>query len=148
MPADEDDAGFDKPVEEGKTYKFNIEDLGSKGDGIARKEGFVVFIPDTKVGENVKAEVNSVGRRFAFAEVVERGVEPPEDESEEHDEAVAEPAEESAAESTEESNDQEDGDERYEEETIEEEAMAEQYPDEELGGDDEGDEDLVIDERG
>lgn len=73
----DDDSGYDKPVEEGKTYTVTVEDLGSKGDGIARVEGFVVFVPETEVGETVKVEINSVGRKFAFGEVVDRDVEAP-----------------------------------------------------------------------
>jgi len=72
---DSDDEGFNKPVEEGKTYTVTIDDLGSKGDGIARVEGFVVFVPETDVGETVEVEINSVGRKFAFGEVVSRDVE-------------------------------------------------------------------------
>lgn len=62
---------LDRPVEEGKTYEVEIEDLGSKGDGIAKVEDFVVFVPNTEVGETVEVEITSVGRRFAFGEVVE-----------------------------------------------------------------------------
>ncbi len=71
MPDEEDYESFEKPVEEGKTYEVEIEDLGSKGDGIARKDGFVIFVPDTEVGETVEIEITSVGRKFAFGEVVE-----------------------------------------------------------------------------
>lgn len=83
---DDEGSGFDKPVEEGKTYTVEIDDLGSKGDGIARVDGFVVFVPETEVGEAVEVEVNSVGRKFAFAEVVDRDVEPVEDEDEDVEE--------------------------------------------------------------
>ncbi len=62
---------LDRPVEEGETYEVEIEDLGSKGDGIAKIEDFVVFVPNTEVGETVEVEITSVGRRFAFGEVVE-----------------------------------------------------------------------------
>ncbi len=75
MAFDEDDGedfSGDKPVEEGNTYEVEIDDLGSKGDGIARVDGFVVFVPETEVGERVEVEINSVGRRFAFGEVVDR----------------------------------------------------------------------------
>lgn len=71
MPDKEDYESFEKPVEEGKTYEVEIEDLGSKGDGIARKDGFVIFVPDTEVGETVEIEITSVGRKFAFGEVVQ-----------------------------------------------------------------------------
>jgi len=62
---------LDRPVEEGETYEVEIEDLGSKGDGIAKIDDFVIFVPDTEVGQTVNIKVTSVGRRFAFGEVVE-----------------------------------------------------------------------------
>lgn len=94
MP-DNDDSYPTKPVEEGETTVLNIEDIGSKGDGIARVDGFIVFVPDTEVSETVKAEITSVGRKFAFAEVQERGVEP-EGEKQEVKEEPKEPEEESS----------------------------------------------------
>lgn len=72
MAFDDEEDYSDKPVEEGKTYEVTVEDLGSKGDGIARVDGFVVFVPETEVGEVVEVEISSVGRKFAFGEVVDR----------------------------------------------------------------------------
>lgn len=68
---EEEEEDFDKPVSEGETVEVEIEDLGSKGDGIARVEGFVVFVPGGEVGESYDVEVTSVGRKFAFAEIVD-----------------------------------------------------------------------------
>ena len=59
------------PIQEGEEYEVKIEDVGKEGDGITRVEGFVVFVPDTKVGDEVKVKITSVRRRFAFAEKVE-----------------------------------------------------------------------------
>ena len=58
------------PIQEGEEYEVKIEDVGKEGDGITRVEGFVVFVPDTKVGDEVKVRITSVRRRFAFAEKV------------------------------------------------------------------------------
>ena len=68
---DEDDQDYDKPVSEGDIVEVEIDDLGSKGDGIARVEGFVVFVPGGEVGETYDVEVTSVGNKFAFAEITE-----------------------------------------------------------------------------
>ena len=38
---------FEKPVEEGKEYELDIKEVSRRGDGVARIEGFVVFIPQT-----------------------------------------------------------------------------------------------------
>ena len=67
----EEEEGFDKPVSEGDIVEVEIDDLGSKGDGIARVEGFVVFVPGAEVGETYDVEVTSVGNKFAFAEITE-----------------------------------------------------------------------------
>jgi len=60
-----------KPVETGKEYDVSITELSRKGDGIARVEGFVIFVRNGKVGQNTKIKITEVGQRFATAEVVE-----------------------------------------------------------------------------
>lgn len=58
------------PVEEGKVYDAKIEDIGREGDGLARIQNFVVFVPGTKIGDSVKVRITKVHRRMAFGEVV------------------------------------------------------------------------------
>ena len=58
------------PIEEGEEYDVKIEDVGKEGDGITRIEGFVVFVPDTKAGDEVRVKIVSVRRRFGFAEKI------------------------------------------------------------------------------
>lgn len=65
------DESSTSPVSEGETYDVKIEDIARKGDGIARIEGFVVFVPGTKVDDEVTIKVSKVMRRFAIAEIVE-----------------------------------------------------------------------------
>jgi predicted RNA-binding protein with TRAM domain len=62
--------GSNAPVVEGQTYDVKIEDTAKKGDGIARIEGFVIFVPGSKVGDNVKILVETVKRNFAVAKIV------------------------------------------------------------------------------
>ena len=65
--------GSSKPVETGKEYTVDITDTGRSGDGIARIEGLVIFVKNAKAGDkNVKIKVNSVGDRFATAELAVR----------------------------------------------------------------------------
>ena len=59
------------PVEEGEVYDVTIQDIARQGDGIARVEGFVIFVPGTKVGDEVQIKVERVLPKFAFASVVE-----------------------------------------------------------------------------
>lgn len=57
-------------LEEGKIYEFTVEDIGGRGDGVARKEGYTVFIPGTGKGMTVKAFVEKVTGNIAFAKLV------------------------------------------------------------------------------
>ncbi|HVD36529.1 MAG TPA: TRAM domain-containing protein [Nitrososphaeraceae archaeon] len=60
-----------KPVESGKEYDVQVTEISRKGDGIARIQGFVIFVKDGKVGQNAKIRVTQVGNRFATAEIVD-----------------------------------------------------------------------------
>jgi predicted RNA-binding protein with TRAM domain len=63
--------GFRKPVEVGKEYNVSISDTSRRGEGIARIEGFVIFVPGTKQGDNVRIKVTQVSERFASGQVVQ-----------------------------------------------------------------------------
>jgi predicted RNA-binding protein with TRAM domain len=54
----------------GKEYEVEITEISNRGDGIARVQGFVIFVAGGKVGQNVKIRITSIGERFAKAEVV------------------------------------------------------------------------------
>ncbi len=62
---------FRKPVEVGKEYNVSISDISRRGEGIAKVEGFIVFVPGTKVGQNVRIKVTQVSQRFASGQVIE-----------------------------------------------------------------------------
>ncbi len=66
------DRGFgpSATVEAGKEYDVEIEDISKQGDGIARVEGFVIFVPETKVGDETKVVIDRVMRKFAVAHKV------------------------------------------------------------------------------
>jgi len=81
-----DGRGFEPPVKVGDELEVKIEAVGEKGDGIAKKNGFVLFVPGVKEGETVRIRVTKVLRRVGFAEVVgpsEGGTSEEEAESEE-----------------------------------------------------------------
>ena len=59
------------PVSEGQTLDVDVTEISRRGDGIAKVEGFVIFVPNTKAGDHVTIKVTSVRNRFAIAEVVE-----------------------------------------------------------------------------
>lgn len=55
-----------KEVEAGQTYDVMIEDVGKKGDGIARKGPFIIYIPGTAKGSQVKVKIEKVSGTVAF----------------------------------------------------------------------------------
>jgi len=59
-----------KPVEAGKEYKVRVIDRSERGEGVARIEGFIVFIRGAKPGEEVKIKITNVGARAATGEIV------------------------------------------------------------------------------
>ena len=72
------------PVRVGEEIDVKIEAVGEKGDGIARKKGFVLFVPNTKEGDEVRIKVTKVLRKVGFAEVIGQAQGPIE-ENEEHE---------------------------------------------------------------
>jgi len=97
--------GMTPPVKVGEEIDVTIEAVGEKGDGIAKKNGFVLFIPGVKEGQQVHIRVTKVLRKVGFAEVCVPGSAPAEAPAGEQAEAPAEeaPAEEAPAESSEDS---------------------------------------------
>jgi len=59
------------PVRAGDELEVDIVDTGSEGDGIARVEGFTLFVPGVDEGETVRVRVEDVKPHFGFAEPVE-----------------------------------------------------------------------------
>jgi predicted RNA-binding protein with TRAM domain len=55
-------------VKENEEIEVIIDDIGSRGDGIARIEGYLIFVPRSKIGERVRVKIMSTGEKFALAE--------------------------------------------------------------------------------
>jgi predicted RNA-binding protein with TRAM domain len=62
--------GGPKPVESGKEYDVQVTEISRKGDGVARVQGFIVFVKGGRVGQKTKVRVTHVGDRFATAETI------------------------------------------------------------------------------
>src|ERR687889_1919839 len=65
--------GGPKPVESGKEYDVQVTEISRKGDGVARVQGFIVFVKGGRVGQKTKVKVTHVGDRFATAETINGG---------------------------------------------------------------------------
>ena len=59
-----------KPVKVGDEVEVTIDATASKGDGLAKKDGFVIFVKDAKQGETVRVRITDVRARFAVGELV------------------------------------------------------------------------------
>lgn len=58
------------PVVVGEVYRLTIEDVGRRGDGVAKKEGFVIFVTGANQrGVTVNAKVTKVLGNNAYATV-------------------------------------------------------------------------------
>ena len=60
------------PVNVGDVFETKIESVGDKGDGVCRKNGFVIFVPNVKKGDYVKVKVTKVLAKVGFGEAVEK----------------------------------------------------------------------------
>jgi len=91
------------PVKIGDEVNVKIESVGEKGDGVAKVKGFVIFVPNTKEGDEVKIKITRVLRKVGFGEVLGKAdapivseEAPQEEAAPEAEEAKEEPAEEPA----------------------------------------------------
>ncbi len=62
----------DSPVSADGVHDVAIEGIAREGDGIARIQGFVVFVPGTKVGDHVTIKIERVMRKFAIAALAQK----------------------------------------------------------------------------
>ena len=59
------------PVEKNKEYIVDIIDSGFEGEGIAKIEGYTIFIPNAIKGERIKILIVKVLKSHAFGKIVE-----------------------------------------------------------------------------
>jgi predicted RNA-binding protein with TRAM domain len=59
-----------RPVKENQELEVVIDDIGSRGDGVAKIQGFMIFVRNGKMGERVKVRILSVADKFAVAEKI------------------------------------------------------------------------------
>ncbi|PSP95812.1 23S rRNA (uridine(2552)-2'-O)-methyltransferase [Halobacteriales archaeon QS_4_62_28] len=56
------------PVREGDQLEVDIEDVGSEGDGIAKVDGYTLFVSGTGTGDTVEVRVDDVKPNYGFAQ--------------------------------------------------------------------------------
>ena len=63
----------EKPVKVGEEIDVTVSEMSRRGDGVARIEGFVIFIPNAKEGMQAKIRIKEIRPNFATAELIESG---------------------------------------------------------------------------
>ena len=58
------------PVSIGEEIDVLIESVGEKGDGVAKKHGFVIFVPKAQKGDELHIKITRVLKSVAFSEVL------------------------------------------------------------------------------
>ncbi len=63
--------GFKRcPVVIGEELEVEITELSPKGEGIAKTQGFAIYVADTKPGDRVKVKIERITNKAANAQVV------------------------------------------------------------------------------
>ena len=63
--------GFKRcPVELGEELEVEISELSPKGEGIAKSQGFVIYVADTKPRDRVRVKVVRITEKAANAQVI------------------------------------------------------------------------------
>jgi predicted RNA-binding protein with TRAM domain len=57
-----------RPAKENQEVKVVIDDVESRGNGVAWTQGYLIFVLRSKMGERVMARIRSLSGRFALAE--------------------------------------------------------------------------------
>jgi len=59
-----------KPVKMGDEFEVTVNAVGGEGDGIAKKDGFVIFVQGGLKGEVVRIRITELKRSFAVAQKI------------------------------------------------------------------------------
>lgn len=63
--------GFKRcPVELGEELEVEISELSPKGEGVARNQGFVIYVADAKPGERVRVKITRITAKAATAQAI------------------------------------------------------------------------------
>ncbi|MCL5437200.1 MAG: translation initiation factor IF-2 subunit beta [Candidatus Thermoplasmatota archaeon] len=60
----------DNRLREGSVLEVTIEDVGSRGDGVARIDRYIIYVPGAQKGSTVKIRIGKMSGTIAFANIV------------------------------------------------------------------------------
>jgi len=55
------------PIRVDDEIEVEIESRGARSDGVAKHDGFIIFVPNTSVGEKVMVKIEKVFKKFGIA---------------------------------------------------------------------------------
>lgn len=58
-------------LERNKEYIVKIESLGYEGEGVAKIDGYPIFIPGALVGETVKTEIIKNKKNYSYGRLID-----------------------------------------------------------------------------
>lgn len=59
-----------KPVKVGDEIDVTVDAVAARGDGLAKKDGFVIFINGAKMGDRVRIKITDVKQRYAVGQLL------------------------------------------------------------------------------
>ena len=62
----------EEALTEGESYEVRIDAVGRKGDGIAKKDKYTIYVPGVAKGDVVKIKIKKITGNLAFAELIEK----------------------------------------------------------------------------
>lgn len=60
----------EKPVKEGERLTIQVDYEGEKGDGVTRKDNFIIIIKNAKKKKIYEIEITAVYATYAFAKIL------------------------------------------------------------------------------
>lgn len=60
----------EKPVKVGDEMDVTISEISRRGDGVTRVQGYVIFIPTGKQGQQARIRITTIKPNFAIAEII------------------------------------------------------------------------------
>ena len=60
------------PVKEDEVFTAHCEGKGSKGAGMFRRKGFVIFVEEAEEGNDYEIKITKVLEKVAFGEIVQK----------------------------------------------------------------------------
>lgn len=62
----------EEALKEGEIYDVTIASVGRKGDGIAKKDKYIIYVPGVAKGDSAKIKIRKITGGIAFSDLIEK----------------------------------------------------------------------------